>query len=181
MAEVIPCKICGAPGRMYRTHPFPLAKAGFELLDEGGGLCVKHARVISFERMLHLHPKGYDYGKAAYLDAVRKYHDKGKPPPAAVVADILGEAPKEDEIAAAVQRLMQTAREREDTAPTPRSPNWIGKELEEEGWSRRVLLAAIDRAKKDGDLVPGFYLDEWRHRKRALRPAPTGVPVEITF
>ena len=74
-------------------------------------------------------------------------------------------------IAAAAQRLVGEAARLEHPAPHPNSPLWVGRDLEVEGWERRVLVKAVQQAIDDGLLEMARYRDDWGNRKRELRAA----------
>lgn len=165
MANELICEDCGAPGiRIIRyNEAMQRVPAGVVCRD----CLVKRNRAEE-----RAHP-GYDAALAEYR-AKRASSTKAKTRPEDVALD-------PNQIDAAVQRLMQEVKRLEHPAPTPKSPRWIGRDLEREGWSRSMLVAAVAQALDDGDLVAGHFHDTRGNRKDQLLPAPTGVPVEIAF
>jgi hypothetical protein len=126
-------------------------------------------------------PRGYEVAKWVVADlcaeivirdkARREGRDVRKP-----ANDPLEQAKLID---AAVQRLMSEAKRLPEANPNTRSPAWIGRDLEVEGWDRKLLTKALAQAIEDGDLVIEEVRDGKRNLKRTVRPAPTGVAVKI--
>lgn len=158
------CEDCGAPGRRIIRYNEAMQRvpAGVVCMD----CLVKRNRAEE-----RAHP-GYDAALAEYR-AKRAAATKAK-------TGSSGEAALDpNQIDAAVQRLMQEVKRLEHPAPTPKSPRWIGRDLEREGWSRPMLVTAVAQALDDGDLVAGHFHDARGNRKDHLLPAPTGVAVRI--
>jgi hypothetical protein len=171
---------CGAPGRIYAVKEGYIAK-GTEHLAKPTAVCAQHYGPHQSEIFLHAHPKGYDFAKKELWDLCgdivaqdRARREAAMPKKPAV------DAHKDAKIiAAAVQRLMGEAKRLKDPHPKPRSPAWLGRDLEVEGWERKTLVAALAQAVEDGDLVVEDVFDAARNPKRVVRPAPTGVAVNL--
>jgi hypothetical protein len=140
-------------------------------------MCTRHLDIHQRELRWHSDPRGYEAAKAAWAALVAEERNRRERP---AVEDKRG-AQKDDPklVDAAVQRLMGEVKRLEVANPDPRSPAWIGRDLEVEGWDRKLLRKALAQAVEDGDLVLEEYRDERRNLRRAVRPAPTGVAVKI--
>lgn len=164
-----PCAECGAPGvvhspRILLRDTVPEAPA---VLDAKRPLCQRCVREVNLERTRWSHPRGYEVARQEEREdrerlsavAMAKERPRSAQP----------EPISEDQVDAVVPRLIAAAALREDAHPDFRSPNWIGKALEEEGWKRKVLNAGVEAAIARGFLEVVAYRDEWKNRKRALR------------
>jgi hypothetical protein len=172
-----PCVYCYAPGRVYAVKPGYVV-AGTEHLAKPTALCARCYFPHQQELFWHAHPRGRDFAKkeiedlAAEVASQKRARSEASKPNKPFTRD--GRL-----VDAAVQRLMDEVRRLDDANPDPRSPGWIGRDLEVEGWDRKTLRAALAQAVSDGDLVVEEFRDEKRNRKRAVRPAPTGVAVDL--
>jgi hypothetical protein len=138
-------------------------------------MCPRHLDIRQRELFWHSHPRGYEAGKAEWEGARAEERNRRETLAAACVV----QRTEPRVIDAAVQRLVGEAQRLHDPHPKPRSPSWIGRDLEIEGWDRKLLVAALAKAVEDGDLVVEDHFDATRNLKRVVRPAPTGVVEDV--
>ena len=180
MTDIV-CEVCGEPGRIFRVTP-GYVTPGTEHLSGPNAMCDRHAAIRQREIWLHGHPKGYEFALREEKERIAELLERkaaGREGAGGKAKPFVSEREEAKLVDAAVQRLMGEAKRLDDANPNTRSPAWVGRDLEVEGWSRKVLIKALARAIEDGDLVIEEIRDERRNRKRAVRPAPTGVAVEI--
>jgi hypothetical protein len=177
MAEELPCEKCGLPGRSYAIkegHTVP----GFEKISKPVVMCERHLRDHQREVFWHTRPGGYEVAVREWQEAtaeVMRAIAKGeKAKPGIGVLQ-----PVEDLVDAAVERLITEVGRLDDAHPDPRSPAWIGRDLEVEGWERKMLREALAQAIGKGYLRIEEFRDEKRNLKRAVRIAPTGVVEDV--
>jgi hypothetical protein len=148
---------------------------GTEDLAARRALCPRHLDIRQRELFWHSHSRGYEAGKAEWEGARAEERNRRE----ALTRECATKREEPRLVDAAVQRLVGEARRLVDPHPKPRSPSWIGRDLEVEGWDRKMLVSALAKAVEDGDLIIEDYQDAARNQKRAVRPAPTGVVEDV--
>jgi hypothetical protein len=173
-----PCVYCHAPGRIYAVKEGYVVP-GTEHLAKPTALCARCYHPHQQELFWHAHPRGRDFAKKEIEDLAAEVAERKQAQREAARPKPASSTPEPQLIEAAVQRLMGEAQRLADPHPKPRSPAWIGRDLEVEGWDRKLLVAALAQAVEDGDLVLDEQFDASRNMKRVVRPAPTGVAVDL--